>query len=520
MTQDQALAYLTEIDKEITLLIHIDATVSWDQETYMPPAAVEEKSEQASLLSRLTHQRLVNDQVGEALEVLGAGPELLETPFLDQAGRGLSSTLTQVQKALVRNLYRDYVKNKNIPEHLVSKIAETQALSQNAWVAARKANDFSQFQPYLETMVDLKRQEAEAVGYEDHIYDALLDTYEPGMKTAEVQVVFDQLKTRLVALVKRIAAAPQIDDSFLQRNYPIKLQEAFGHQVLADLGYDMNRGRLDVTAHPFSTSLGRDDVRITTRYQEDFFKSGIFSIIHEAGHGLYELGFGTEIRGTGLADGTSLGIHESQSRTWENMIGRSRGFWDHYLPKVNKTFDNLVSDINLDQWYRGINKVEPSLIRVEADEVTYSLHIMARFTLETKLLSGEIQVQHLPELWNLQYRELLGIEPDTDANGVLQDIHWSFGLFGYFPTYALGNLIGAQFYEAMEHQLGGKAKLDTLIRQADFAPILQWLRNHIHQYGKMKTATELLKDIAGAGLDAEPFLAYLETKYQDVYGLA
>jgi carboxypeptidase Taq len=519
MNQDQALSYLQEIDKEIVLLNHIGATISWDQETYMPPAAIEEKADQTSLLSRLSHQRLISDEVGEALTTLGAGPGLLASPFLEESSTGLSSQLTKVQKALVRHVYREYVRNKKIPSSLVSKIAETQALSQNAWVAARKANNFAQFQPFLDKMVDLKRQEADAVGYKAHIYDALLDAYEPGMKTQEVQVVFDQLKARLVPLVQRIAQAPQIDDSFLQRQYPIPSQEIFGHQVLKDLGYELERGRLDVTAHPFSTSLGRDDVRITTRYQENFFKSGIFSIIHEAGHGLYELGFGPEIRGTGLADGTSLGIHESQSRTWENMIGRSRQFWSHYLPKLNNVFPGLVSDISLDQWYRGINKVEPSYIRVEADEVTYSLHIMARFTLETRLIAGEIQVKDLPALWNQQYKELLGIVPRNDAEGVLQDIHWSFGLFGYFPTYALGNLIGAQFYQQMERELGGTSKLESLVTQAQFKPILGWLREHIHQYGKIKTASELLRDITQGPLNAEPFLTYLESKYQEIYRL-
>ncbi|NCN05402.1 MAG: carboxypeptidase M32 [Spirochaetales bacterium] len=517
--QTKAIEKVQEIDKEVTLISHIGATISWDQETYMPEQGVEEKSEQSSLLSRLAHDHMAGSTLGNALATLGADEKLLGAEALGNVTSKLPKGLSQTQKALVRKVYRNHFREAKIPEDLVMELSQTGTIAQSVWAKARNAGDFASFQPYLEKLVDLKRREADVVGYEDHPYDALLDTYEPGMKTAQVTQVFKDLRAALVPLVKAIAAAPQVDDSFLQRTYPLASQEAFGLRVLKDLGYDMDRGRMDVTAHPFTTSLGRDDVRITTRYAENFFKTGIFSIIHEAGHGLYELGFGPEIRGSSLADGTSLGVHESQSRTWENMIGRSRPFWNHYLPLLKTYFPGVLDDLGPEAFYRGINKVEPSFIRVEADEVTYSLHIMLRFFLETKLMEGSIKVKDLPDLWRAESRDLLGIDPDHVSSGVLQDVHWSFGLFGYFPTYSLGNIIGAQFYQVIEKDLGGSKALGDLVGSANFEPILSWMRTHIHQYGAAKTAGELLSDITGGGLDAKPFVNYLTAKYTEVYGL-
>ena len=511
----EALATVRQSDKELALLRHVAATLSWDQETYMPEAAVEEKSDQSSLLETYSHRVLTAPALAEALATLGADQTLVSSPDLGTAGARLSAELSEIERALVRNLYREQSRATKIPAELVAEMAKTGALSQSAWAKARKENNFAAFKPFLEKMVDLKRQEAAAVGYKDHPYDALLDSYEPGMKTAEVEEVFLSLRERLVPLVQKIADSPQVEDSFLERIYPTAGQEAFGYDVLKAIGYDLKRGRMDLSAHPFTTSLGVDDVRITTRYAEDFFKTGIFSIVHEAGHGLYELGFGPDIRGTLLADGTSLGIHESQSRTWENMVGRSRPFWNHFLPVLKGHFPGLIDDVDADRFYRGINKVEPSHIRVEADEVTYSLHIMLRFFIEVRLVKGDIQVSDLPELWRSQSKELLGIVPPTDALGVLQDVHWSFGLFGYFPTYSLGNIIGAQFYQVMAKELGD---IGSLVAAGKFAPILDWLRTRIHVHGSAKTAGELLSDICGGGLDAGPFLAYLETKYAEIYG--
>ena len=515
--QQRALETVKKIDKEVTLLGHIGATVSWDQETYMPEGAVEGKSQQASLLSKLGHQRMTSSELAQALSDLGADDTLVQEIRLEKGASHLPQDISISEKALIRSVYRHHSRAVKVPEKLVTELSELGARAQNAWVKARKANDFPMFQPYLEKLVDLKRQEVQAVGYEDHPYDALLDEFEPGMKTSEVTQVFQGLRDDLVPLVKRIADSPQVKDDFLERTYPISGQESFGYKVLDALGYDMKRGRMDISAHPFTTSLGSDDVRITTRYAENYFKTGIFSIIHEAGHGLYELGFSPDIKDTGLATGTSLGIHESQSRTWENMIGRSLPFWNHFLPVLKQEFPGLLDDVDTKAFFRGINKVEPSYIRVEADEVTYSLHIMLRFFLETKLITGEIQVKDLPELWRQESRDLLGIVPETDSLGVLQDVHWSFGLFGYFPTYSLGNIIGAQFYQVMEKDLGS---IDALVEAGNFGPILGWLRTNIHHHGSVKNAGELLQDITGGGLDAKPFVAYLKGKYSGVYGFS
>ncbi|KGE73472.1 carboxypeptidase M32 [Spirochaeta lutea] len=515
--QKKALESLKSIDREVYLLSHIGAALGWDQETYMPEEAVDERSEQGALLSSLGHSRVASDGLAEALEALGAGDFLLTEQGWAQAENSLAPGLTETDRALIRHVYRAHKRATCLPDSLVRELSQTTSKAQTVWAKARKQDDFESFRPYLEKIIDLKRQEAEAVGYGDHPYDALLDTYEPGMKTAEVQQVFDALGAELVPLVQAIKDAPQVDDSFLEKHYPVAGQEAFGYEVLNAMGYDLTRGRMDVTAHPFTTTLGTKDVRITTRYAENFFKTGIFSIIHEGGHALYEQGFSPEIAGTSLADGTSLGIHESQSRTWENMIGRSRPFWDHFLPRLASRFPENLKDVSSEAFYRGINKVEPSLIRVEADEVTYSLHVMLRFNLETRLITGEIAVKDLPELWRQESRRLLGIEPAKDADGVLQDVHWSFGLFGYFPTYALGNIIGAQFFQVMEQQL---PDLQNMISRGDFAPILQWLRDAIHQYGSAKTAGELIRRITGGGLDSRPFMEYLRTKYRDVYRLS
>lgn len=512
--QKQAIETIKKVDKELSLVAHMASALSWDQETFMPEAAIEERSEQVSLLQTYYHRLLVSEELGRALEDIGADEKLVEDFDLSRAAGKLPEDLSPVDKARIRHLFRQQHRAVKLPETLVAELARSGTLSQAAWAKARQAKDFAAFKPHLEKMLDLKRQEAQEVGYKDHPYDALLDSYEPGMKTAEVSRVFSELREGLVPLVQKIAASAAVDDSILKRRYPRAGQEAFSFEALEAVGYDLKRGRLDPSVHPFTITLGRDDVRITTRYDEDFFNSAFFSTLHEAGHGLYELGFGPDIRDSLMAGGTSLAIHESQSRTWENMVGRSRSFWLQFFPRLKKHFPGLLDDVDVEKFYRAINKVEPSHIRVEADEVTYSLHIMLRFFIETRLIQGEISVSELPELWREQSRELLGIVPETDAEGLLQDVHWSFGAIGYFPTYSLGNIVGAQFFEAMRSSLGN---IDDLMQRGDFTPILNWLRENIHQYGSMKTAGELLRDITGAGLDAKPFLTYLEKKYSEIY---
>ncbi|MFW5802034.1 MAG: carboxypeptidase M32, partial [Spirochaeta sp.] len=372
------------------------------------------------------------------------------------------------------------------------------------------------YAPHLKQIVDLNRRAAEYLGYEDHPYDALLDRFEQGMTVKTLDRVFGELRIKLVDLVDRIKAVPQVRTDFLTRSYPGDAQEAFSRRIAGDLGYDFSRGYLTVSAHPFTMDLSSDDVRITTRYEENYLPSALFGTIHEAGHAMYEQGFLDEIKNTGLASGTSLGIHESQSRFWENVVGRSRQFWHRYYSDLVQVFPEQLRDVDLEEFYRGINNVQPSMIRVEADEVTYGLHVILRYEIEKQLITGELEVDDLPGVWNRHMEDFLGIVPANDSEGVLQDVHWAHGAIGYFPTYALGNLYGAQFTGQMEADLG---PLAPLVQEGNFSAILDWLRRNIHVHGSAKTPAELLQDITGQELQAQPFIDYLEAKYREIYQL-
>ncbi len=509
-----ALKELRGLDREARLLEHVAATMSWDQETYMPEGAVDERAAQQSLLQGLIHERTSSQRVGELLG------RWLHDPRAQWPAQGVSRTdgedLSEVDLAFIREKHRQYRHAVSLPERLVREMAETASRSQNEWVLARKENDFSRFKPWLEKLIILNRETADCLGYSGVRYDALLDQYEPGVSTAEVKDVFASLRKSLVSLVQRISAAEQPDGSFLEQPFPVPQQVTFNEEVMTALGYDLRRGRMDRSAHPFTTTLGSDDVRITTRYDEKLLTSALFSTIHEVGHALYELGVGEELRGTLLAEGTSLGIHESQSRMWENMIGRSKPFWQHWLPRLQQIFPSELKNVDLERFYRAINRVAPSLIRVEADEVTYSLHIIMRFELEQALISGDLSTGDLPGAWREKSRDLLGVVPDTDAQGVLQDVHWSMGAFGYFPTYALGNLYAAQFLNVMERDL---PLFRESVAQGNTAPVLDWLRRNIHRYGRVRSAAELVQQITGGPLDPAPFVAYLEKKYGELYRL-
>ncbi|WP_018525740.1 carboxypeptidase M32 [Alkalispirochaeta alkalica] len=493
------LEELKALDREARLLEHSGAVLSWDQEVYMPPAALDERADQLALLQSLAHQRDRSPRVGELLEQLRAeeaAPEGLEGIFL-------------------REKHRSYQRSCRVPDRLVRDLARTASQGQNAWVAARAENDYERFRPWLERLIGLNRELAEHLGYRDCPYDALLDQYEPYTSTAEVAGVFRDLREGLVPLVRRIASRPVPDQSFLRKSFPLEGQKQLSREVMVALGYDLDRGRLDSSAHPFTTTLGSRDVRITTRFDERAPESGLFSTIHETGHALYELGVAEELAGTLLAEGTSLGIHESQSRMWENMIGRSRAFWSHWLPRMREIFPDQLEGVSLEHFYRGINRVEPSLIRVEADEVTYSLHVILRFELEQALISGDLPVKDLPDAWNRGMKDLLGVEPRDYSSGVLQDVHWSMGAFGYFPTYALGNLYAAQFLRALEKDL---PDLWEGVARGEYAPILDWLRRAIHRHGKCRSAGELVREITGGPLDSAVFLDYLWKKYDEDQG--
>jgi len=474
--------------------------LSWDQETYMPDGATAARAQQLATLRRLAHELFTAEETAVLLDRL--------------SGTAGQSDDTTPEGALVRVTRRDFERERRIPSNLVAALAQESALAQQAWKKARHSNAHGSFASHLERLLDLTVQKAEAIGFDEHPYDALLDEYEPGMRTREVKAVFGDLRERLVPLVSQIAEGSQVDDGFLHRPYERSTQWEFGLAVLRDVGYDFERGRQDVSAHPFTTSFAISDVRITTRLDENFFPAGFFASLHEAGHALYEQGIDPEFDRTPLADGTSLGIHESQSRLWENMVGRSRPFWDHYFPRLRTVFPDALSDVDVEDFYRALNRVEPSLIRVEADEVTYNLHIMLRFEIELLLIEGGVSVPELPDVWNAKMEECMGLLPDSDAHGVLQDVHWSFAAFGYFPTYTLGNLMSAQLFNQAQHDV---PNLTAQIAGGRFEELLRWLRRNVHRHGRARSAHEIMESTTGSTLSAEPWLAYVREKWGEIY---
>ncbi|MCA9221330.1 MAG: carboxypeptidase M32 [Planctomycetales bacterium] len=489
--------------RETALLESAGSLLEWDERTRMPIKAGAYRAEQIAYVSRLAHERRIDRRLGEWLGEL-AGSELAADPHSDHG-------------ATVRQLRRDYEKKTKLPVRLVEELTRASVLGQQAWVEARKNDDFAAFAPHLTTILNLKREQAEAIGYEQHIYDALLDDFEPDAKTAEVAEVLSALKQQLAPLVAAIAESgrrPPVE--ILERGYPASVQESFGTAAAARIGFDFDSGRLDETAHPFCTSLGPNDCRITTRYDERFFPSAFFGILHEAGHGIYDQGLRGDWYGLPPGSYISLGIHESQSRMWENAVGRSSAFWRHFYPEAQRAFPAALGDVSLDDFYFAINNVEPSLIRVEADEATYNLHIIVRFELEQALLTGDLSVADLPDAWRGKYREALGIQSPDDADGVLQDIHWSAALIGYFPTYSLGNLYMAQFFAAADRELGG---LDAMFERGEFLPLRDWLRRKIHEAGQCYSAAELVERVTGQPLSHAPLIDSLRQKLAPLYGL-
>jgi len=488
----------------IALLSSIEETLGWDERTMMPVAGGEHRAEQMTLVAGMAHQRWTDSQFGEQLA------ELAESPLADLQHGDKDVT--------VRRLKRQYDKRVKLPQTLVEELTRTAVLGQQAWQEARANNDFPSFQPLLEKMVGLKQQEAEAIGYCESPYDALLDDYEPGELTSTVAEVLADLREQLVPLVAEVRESGRRPDvSILHRSYPVEVQEAFGREAAAAIGFDFKRGRLDVTTHPFCAGLGPNDCRITTRYDENFFSGAFFGVLHEAGHGIYEQGLPSEHYGLPLGEAASLGIHESQSRMWENMVGRSSPFWYYFFDQAEAKFPGALGDVSPDDFYFAINDVRPSLIRVEADEATYNLHILIRFELERALLDGDLPVADLPGAWNAKYREYLGIEPPDDAQGVLQDVHWSAGLIGYFPTYSLGNLYAAQFFAQADADLGGLAKQ---FARGDFQPLRQWLRENIHRQGQRYQAADLVGRVTGRPLSSKPLIEHLRAKLGPLYGIA
>jgi carboxypeptidase Taq len=491
---------LVERIREVGKLESVESLLDWDQETYMPPKGLGARAEQMSLLARLIHTARTHPEVGEHLSNLNG------------------STAGHAEATNIRETRRAYERAIRVPGELVGKIAKVSAHAKGAWVKAREAACFAEFAPHLKELLELKRELADLIGYEGERYDALMDEFEPGAKTTQVAETFAALRKSLVTLVEELKNSPvQPDASILHRHYPRAAQEVFARKLASAIGFSFDSGRIDTSTHPFCSGNTPHDVRLTTRYQEDFFSAAVFGTLHEAGHGVYEQGLDSDHVFTPMGSAVSLGIHESQSRLWENMVGRSRVFWEFAFEDCKKTFPEALSDVSLDNFFGAINVVKPSFIRVEADEVTYNLHIILRFEMERAMIDGSLAVDDIPEAWNAKMRELFGITPPDDGVGCLQDIHWSMGTYGYFPTYALGNLYAAQFFSTAKTAI---PDLDERIRKGDFGVLLDWLRTNIYRHGQRYRAGELLKTVTGEELSVEPFIKYLRGKFSPIYGLS
>ncbi len=493
---------LFELVAELTDLSHISAVLGWDQQVNMPPGGSEERAMQSAALGRIIHEKFATDEVGQLIADL-------EEEVGDLYAETDEARAVKVSKKF-------YEKQAKIPLPLLMETIKTSSIANEAWVKAKTQADFSIFEPHLVKIVDLRKQYVELYKPYDHVYDPLLDDFEPGMKTAEVIEIFDKLRPQQVQLLQEIAEKDPPDNSFIKQYYKEDYQEIFGRYVITCFGYDWDRGRLDVSPHPFTTEFGLGDVRITTRYLKEDPGSAIFSTMHEAGHALYGQGLAEKYKRHPLRGAASLAIHESQSRLWENIIGRSQEFWTHFYPSLQMLFPEHLGNISVNDFYRGINKVEPSFIRVEADEATYNLHIMLRLEIELGLMEGTIAVSDLPDIWNSKTQEYLGITPPDDAHGALQDVHWSGGMIGYFPTYALGNLASVQLWDKL---LEEHPNVPDEIAQGKFESVLDWMGEHIHQYGGKYEPQEILLKATGAKLTPEPYLAYLQKKYSEIYGL-
>lgn len=487
-----------------TLLASCSAQLSWDEQTYLPPGGVPHRAEQMSLLAGLVHERFTAPRLGELIG------ELEQKNDLGDADGP--------RRANLREARRRYDRATKLPKKLVEEISRVTSLAQHNWIEARKKSHFETFRPWLQQVVALKREEAAALGSGSGVaYDALLDDYEPGAKTADVARVFAGLRKDLVPLVQAIhQAKTRPNPEILTRRYPKDAQRSFATGAATAIGFRFDEGRLDESAHPFCTGIGPGDCRLTTRYDEHHFPGAFFGVLHEAGHGIYEQGLDRSTYGTPIGDAASLGVHESQSRMWENFVGRSRAFWTHFYPKAQTTFPEALGGVGRDDFYGAVNDVRPSFIRVEADEVTYNLHIMIRFELEQRLIGGDLQPADVPAAWNKAYAESLGITPPNDAQGCLQDVHWSAGLLGYFPTYALGNMYAAQLFEAARRSLGD---LDALFAKGDFTPLREWLNTNVHRYGRQYLPSRLVERITGEPLSHRPLVTHLKTKFESIYRL-
>jgi carboxypeptidase Taq len=473
------------------------AVLQWDQETYLPSKGTGFRAQQIATLSQEAHRLFTSDSLGRLLEELG--------------GR---NNLSEEEKANLTLSLEDFTKQKKYPPAFVRTLSETASKSYHAWICARKENRFALFEKDLGALISLKKQETEILGYSSHPFDALLNEFEKGCTVALLDKTFTEIAPPLKELLDRITSQKQVDDGFLHQFYSRQEQWDFGISIIRQLGFDFEAGRQDISEHPFTTSFNCRDVRITTRIDEQDLGNMIWSCIHETGHALYEQGLPESQYGLPLGEFASLGVHESQSRLWENHIGRSRQFWEYAYPLISNTFPRQLQDLSLDGFYRAVNKVEPSLIRTQADELTYHFHVMIRYELEKLLINGNLQTPDIPAWWNEQYKSWLGVQVPDDRRGCLQDVHWSHGSFGYFPTYSLGSFYAAQFFGAAENEIEG---LYQSVREGKTQLLLDWLRIHIHQFGRRFTSEELCRKATGKPLDIQCFLNYMLDKYRKIY---
>jgi carboxypeptidase Taq len=473
------------------------AVLQWDQETYLPPKGAALRGQQIATLSELSHHYFTEESFGNLLKELMSRTDLGEK-----------------EKRNVALTYYDYSRQQKLSSEFVRKLSETVNKSYHNWIKARRANDFGFFQPDLSELVSLKKQEANLLGYDYHPYDALLNEFDKGSSVAQLDEAFNRVKEPLKDLLTEIMAASQPDDSLLKQHFPKQQQWDFGMKVLKDLGFDFEAGRQDISEHPFTTNFNSSDVRVTTRIDENDLGNMVWSCIHELGHALYEQGLPANEYGLPLGEAASLSIHESQSRLWENHVGRSIEFCHHYLPVLKQYFPGQLSNVSIEEFYGAINKVQPSFIRTEADEVTYHFHVMIRYELEKRLIEGSIDTKDIPEYWNQHYKDYLGVEVTNDKQGCLQDVHWSHGSFGYFPTYSLGSFYAAQIFTHVSKQI---KSFDAEMRFMNVQPLLNWLRNNIHSAGRMYESDELCKRVTGDGLNISYFLDYVLDKYRKIY---
>ncbi len=486
--------------REFADLGHVTALLGWDQETCMALRGGDARARQQATMRVLFHERMVDPRLGELLD------------------RAEDTELDPARAAMVRILRRDRGRALQLPPPFVRRLALAEGRGVNAWRAARQEGDFAVYRSALEQVVSLKREQADLIGYEDERYDALLDQFEPGMRVRRLEPLLLQLRDELGELLSAIVAAGQLATPvFAGRLFPDQAQWDLTMRLLSDIGYDLSAGRQDRSAHPFTMTVALGDVRVTTRIDERNPMSAIYATIHEAGHGMYEQGFDPAYEDTPVDDAPSLGLHESQSRLWENIVGRSREFWEHYAPVMREAFPDQLADAGADDLFQAANRVEPTLIRVEADEVTYNMHVLIRFELELALMRDQLDVAELPEAWNAAYERSLGVVPPNDSMGVMQDIHWSHGSFGYFPTYTLGNIYAGLLWDAYR---AVEPDVAELIRGGEFAPLLAWLRENVHRQGSLELGEDLVRRVTGSGLDHAPFMRYLWEKYGSLYGIA